>query len=143
MFATSVAAPVITQFGVSNPMKDIWIFTGKVVDAAAPVAGMKVQFGGVLAPYRITATVEKDGTFEADEVLPFVKAGWANAQTQDSSGNKSNVAEGYVDSDDNTQDISFYIRTDSLKQLTLYGSSQLRRVCGRANRRFRRHFGPL
>lgn len=125
MFATNVAAPVITQFGVSNPIKDTWIFTGKVADTSAPVAGMKVQFGGVLVPYHITATVQKNGTFEADEVLPFVKAGWANAQTQDSSGDKSNVARAYVDSPDNTADISFNIRTDtrneSATQLTLYG----------------------
>src|SRR5580658_6922159 len=71
MFAVGggVTPPVITAFRAVNRMNYEWIFTGKVVDASAPVAGMIVQLGGVLAPYHISARVQKDGTFQVEEEL--------------------------------------------------------------------------
>ena len=55
-----------------------------------------VYFGGVLAEYGFTATVEADGTFSLTEEIPDLEGGVASAQTYDWSLNPSNLAQCYV-----------------------------------------------
>jgi hypothetical protein len=103
----SIAAPLITSFTCANPGPHKWTFTGKVVDTAEPVAGMKVTLGGVLAEYHLTARVRSDGTFTVSAILPFVEAGWATAQVKDAHNDTSNTADAYVDAPDTVPRHSF------------------------------------
>ena len=45
--------PAITLVAI-NAMSDLWEFEGTVTDNGKPVAGLKVQFGGVLSRYNLT-----------------------------------------------------------------------------------------
>ena len=67
-------------------------FDGTVTDNGSPVAGLTVQFGGVLAKYHLTATVQQNGTYEVTEILPNLAAGTGTAQTHNAAGKASNVA---------------------------------------------------
>ena len=62
------------------------------------MAGLKVNFGGVLAKYNLTATVEADGTYSITEELRGLTTGTATAQTRDAKGTPSNVAMDFVES---------------------------------------------
>ena len=84
--------PVISNFSAANPGDDVWVFRGKVTDKNGPVKGMIVTFGGVLASYNLTATVQANGTFYLSVCLPGVVDGTGTAQTTDSKGIVSNLA---------------------------------------------------
>ena len=51
------APPPVITLNAANPITDDWDFDGTVTDSGQPVAGLKVQFGGVLAKYHLSATV--------------------------------------------------------------------------------------
>jgi hypothetical protein len=85
-------APVISDFyGISEP-GGLWTFYGTVTDVDDPVQGMVVDFGGVLANFSLTATVQADGTFSITQAFAGLESGGATAQTQDPHGALSNVA---------------------------------------------------
>jgi hypothetical protein len=85
-------APVITTFGYTQLASDEWTFRGTVTDVDDSVTGLTVDFGEVLAPYNVTATVQADGTFSVTQVLNGLQAGTATAWTFDTHNLKSNVA---------------------------------------------------
>ena len=85
-------APVISDFGATQGMGDIWTFSGSVTDVDDPVEGMIVNLGGVLAGYSVTATVQADGTFSLTREFLGLQSGPATAQTQDPHGAYSNEA---------------------------------------------------
>jgi hypothetical protein len=95
-FAENNLPPVISDFGAEKGPWDFWTFSGKVDDPDDYVEGMTVYFGGVLAEYGFTATVEADGTFSLTEEIPDLEGGVASAQTYDWSLNPSNLAQCYV-----------------------------------------------
>jgi len=85
-------APVISNFGGVQQLGDLWTFHGTVTDVDDPVQGMVVNFGGVLASFSVTATVEADGTFSLTREFLGLQSGTATAQTQDPHGAYSNEA---------------------------------------------------
>ena len=97
--AASVAGadppPVIT-FVAANTISDVWDFEGTVTDNGKPVAGLKVEFGGVLSKYGLTGTVEADGTYSVTDELRNIARGTATAQTHAQNGKASNVAMDYI-----------------------------------------------
>lgn len=95
-FAGDNLPPIIYDFGAEQGPWDFWTFSGKVYDPDDYVEGMTVYFGGVLAGYGYTATVEADGTFSITEEIPDLQGGVAAAQTYDWSLNPSNLAQCYV-----------------------------------------------
>ena len=90
--------PPVVTFHAANTITDLWDFDGTVTDHGHPVSGLKVQFGGVLAKYHLTATVETSGRYEISEQLRDLMAGTATAQTRDAAGKASNVAMTFIDS---------------------------------------------
>jgi hypothetical protein len=84
--------PVISNFQVvSEDGNDLWTISGTVTDDTNPT-GYVVSFGGVLANYNFTATVNPDGTFSVTEDLPDLQMGSATAMTVDAQGLDSNTA---------------------------------------------------
>jgi len=81
-------APSITSFTKQEDW-GIWRFNGTVIDDK-PVAGLTIDFGGVLDGQ--TATVDGDGNFELVIELPSGTTGTATAQTTDADGLVSNLA---------------------------------------------------
>ena len=90
--------PVITLHA-ANTITDVWDFEGTVTDNGDPVAGLKVCFGGVLAKYHLTATVEENGTYDVTRELRNLVTGTGTAQTRDAAGKASNVAMAFIDSE--------------------------------------------
>ncbi len=86
-------APVISDFGGTEGWGDYWTFSGVVTDVDDDVEGMIVTFGGVLASYNVTATVDADGTFSLTDEFPGLQGGIVTAQTEDDEGLESNVAQ--------------------------------------------------
>ena len=86
------APPVISDFIAINELGDLWTFQGTVTDVNDPVQGMVVHFGGVLASFNVTATVEANGTFSLTREFSGLQSGTATAQTQDPHGALSNEA---------------------------------------------------
>jgi hypothetical protein len=84
--------PVISGFTAILELGDLWTFEGTVTDVDDPVEGMVVNFGGVLASFNVTATVEADGTFSLTREFLGLQSGTASAQTQDPHGAYSNEA---------------------------------------------------
>ena len=89
------SAPFITLC-VANTITDYWDFEGTVTDKGHSVAGLTVQFGGVLKKYGLTATVEANGSYSITEELRNLTTGTATAQTHDAAGKSSNVAMDFV-----------------------------------------------
>ena len=89
--------PVITLQAI-HEIADCWDFEGMVTDKSGAVTGLVVHFGGVLAKYHLTATVENNGTYSITEELHDLTGGTATAQTRDAAGMASNVAMTFVDS---------------------------------------------
>ena len=87
--------PVITLAAI-NTISDMWDLEGTVTDHGQPVAGLTVQFGGVLANYHLTATVAANGTYSVTEELRDLARGTATAQTRAQDGKASNVAMTYI-----------------------------------------------
>jgi len=87
------AAPVISNFSLSEEAGNVWFIQGSVSDQDDNVQGMVVSFGGVLASYGLSATVSANGTFQLDVQLVGLQEGSATAQTTDSLGAQSNLAE--------------------------------------------------
>lgn len=85
-------APVMPDFGGSEGPLDFWTFSGTVTDVDDDVEGMIVVFGGVLAEFNVTATVEADGTFSLTDMFPGIQSGTATAQTEDPDGLTSELA---------------------------------------------------
>jgi len=88
--------PVIYDFGAEQGLLDFWTFSGRVYDPDDDVEGMAVYFGGVLAEYGFTATVDADGSFSITKEIPDLEGGVATAQTYDWSLKPSNLAQCYV-----------------------------------------------
>ncbi len=84
--------PQITNFTGFQEYGDSWTFSGNVSDYDSQLQGMIVQFGGVLASYGYTATVQSDGTFSLAASFPGLQGGYATAQTHDDMGAPSNIA---------------------------------------------------
>ena len=87
--------PVITLEAI-NTVIDVWDLEGTVTDNGKPVAGLKVDFGGVLANYHLTASVEDNGTYSVTKELRNLGRGTATAQTRAQDGKASNVAMTYI-----------------------------------------------
>ena len=85
-------APVISDFTCINEIGDIWTFTGDVSDYDDAVEGYVVTFGGVLASYNLTTTVDEDGVFSLTVELVGLQGGTATAQTIDPHGVLSDLA---------------------------------------------------
>lgn len=88
--------PIISDFAAEQGPWDFWTFSGKVYDPDDDVEGMTVYFGGVLAEYDFTATVDADGNFSITKEIPDLEGGVATAQTYDWSLKPSNLAQCYV-----------------------------------------------
>jgi len=82
-------APQITDFDGNEGLDGIWTFTGTVSDPDQDPTGSTVYFYGVLGGH--TATVQSNDTFSLTVDLGSAY-GAAAAQTEDSNGNKSNIA---------------------------------------------------
>ncbi|MHC4175868.1 MAG: hypothetical protein ACYSWU_00065 [Planctomycetota bacterium] len=85
-------APVISGFFASEGPVPFWTFSGTVTDVDDDVEGMIVVFGGVLAEFNVTATVQADGTFSLTDQFPGIQSGTATAQTEDPQELASNLA---------------------------------------------------
>jgi hypothetical protein len=85
-------APYISDFYCINDFGTWWTLTGYVTDADDPVEGDVITFGGVLAEYNLTTTVDVDGVFCLSVSLHGLHSGIATAQTSDPHGALSNVA---------------------------------------------------
>ncbi|MEN6451710.1 MAG: hypothetical protein ABFC96_14555 [Thermoguttaceae bacterium] len=89
-------APVITDFYCINDTGDYWTLTGVVTDADDPVAGDIIKFGGVLAGFNLTATVDENGVFSVTAELIGMQSGTGTAQTTDLHGVLSNLATDWI-----------------------------------------------
>ena len=88
----AAAGPVISGFQVVDN-DGVLVLRGQVTDKDAPVKGLTVVFGGVLAEYDLSTEVIADGTFcDALKIPKGGIAGVATAQTHDSHGVASNLA---------------------------------------------------
>lgn len=86
-------SPYISNFECINTVGDYWTLTGIVTDNDDSVEGFVVSFGGVLASYNLTATVDDvDGAFTLTVAIPNLTEGTATAQTKDPQGIESNLA---------------------------------------------------
>ena len=85
-------ASLVITLHAANAVTDVWSFEGTVTGTGISVAGLTVDFGGVLASYHLTATVQGNGTYDCSELLRNLAAGTATAQTHDAAGHASNVA---------------------------------------------------
>ncbi|MSR59156.1 MAG: hypothetical protein EXS05_16195 [Planctomycetaceae bacterium] len=85
--------PVIVNFHASVNGPNIWKFTGRVIDESA--SGLTVTFDGPLLAGRTTTTAA-DGTFSLVMTLQSGQGGLVTANTTDSQGQASNVAEDFV-----------------------------------------------
>ena len=87
----TASPPVISNFTIVQN-DGVMVLKGKVADKDYAVKGLKVDFGGILAKYHLTATVLADGTFSASMKIPKGGIdGTATAQTH-CHGLASNVA---------------------------------------------------
>ncbi len=82
-----LSSPVISDFDCYE-FDGHWIFTGEVTDDES-VAGLEVEFGGLLAG--CTATVQLDGTFEFMTTFPPGVQGTVTAITTDYEGLESEM----------------------------------------------------
>ena len=78
-------APVISEFACICLFDGWYLLSGTVADADDPVDGDIVHFGGVLAAYNLTATVES-GAFTLYTTLPGIGSGTAVAVVVDPHG---------------------------------------------------------
>jgi hypothetical protein len=75
----------------------VLVLEGKVTDKEAPVDGLTVVFGGILAEYDLTCHVAANGTFTDGMTIPSGGIiGTATAQTTDCLGHVSNLAMGLI-----------------------------------------------
>lgn len=88
-------APIIDSFTAVGGVDDTWTLSGHVTDEHP--LGLVVTFGGVLASYGITATVQSDGTFSTTQQFVGLQDGFASAVTVDLAGLSSNLATTYMD----------------------------------------------
>jgi hypothetical protein len=95
-FAADGQPPVIYNFAVDQSSEGSWTISGQVYDPDDNVEGMTVYFGGVLAKYGLTATVDANGNFFIAVEISDIQGGTATAQTYDWSLNPSNLAQCYV-----------------------------------------------
>ncbi len=89
-------APFISDFYCANEYGDIWTISGTATDYDDSVVGNVVTFGGVLASYNLTATVNEDGMFSITVELLGLQEGTATAQTVDPHGVLSALAMDWV-----------------------------------------------
>jgi hypothetical protein len=94
--ASAQDPPVINDFYCINDIGDYWTLTGVVTDEDSSVEGDVITFGGVLASYGVSTTADVDGTFSVTVVLRGLPSGTATAQTHDSSGLYSALAEDWI-----------------------------------------------
>jgi hypothetical protein len=85
-------APRITNFTCTPEIGDYWTISGNVTDINGPVQGMVIHFGGVLANYGYSATVNGDGTFSVTGMFINLQNGMATAHTVDWQNQQSNLA---------------------------------------------------
>jgi hypothetical protein len=90
--ASANEPPEIGDFYCITDIGDYWTLTGVVVDYDDSVAGDVVTFGGVLAGYNLTTTVDADGTFWLTVELPGLHGGIATAEAFDPHGAVSDEA---------------------------------------------------
>ena len=90
--ASAQDPPEIGDFYAINDIGDYWTLTGVVTDYDDPVEGDVVTFGGVLAGYNLTTTVDADGVFWLTAELPGLQDGIATAETSDPDGAVSDEA---------------------------------------------------
>jgi hypothetical protein len=91
------AGPVISNFTATEGYNNIWTFSGMVTDGTSSAAGLTVTFGGLNSLNGKTATVGSNGVFTLTVQLQPGEGGYATAQTTDSSGFNSNLAQVLVD----------------------------------------------
>jgi len=89
-------APGISNFYCINEISNFWTLTGTVTDNDDPVEGYIVHFGGVLAGYNLTATVDANGVFCLTAELIGLQQGIGTAQTTDPHGVVSNSAADWI-----------------------------------------------
>ncbi len=89
-------APMIDDFVCIQGPGDFWTLTGTISDYDDPVEGDTITFGGVLANYHLTATVDEEGVFDVTYELRGLESGTATAQTFDPHGVASNLAAYWV-----------------------------------------------
>jgi hypothetical protein len=94
LIANTPAPPVITDFGASEGPNGIWTFSGVVV--AADPSNLMVRFGGLPTLEGQTIETNPDGTFQFSIRLRTGEDGMVTAQTTDSEGQDSNIAEVYI-----------------------------------------------
>jgi autotransporter-associated beta strand protein len=90
------AGPWINDFCCINDAGDTWTLTGVVIDNVDPVAGDIVNFGGVLAGYNLSTTVQSNGGFSLTVELHGLQQGTGTAQTADPDGIQSNIASYWI-----------------------------------------------
>jgi hypothetical protein len=91
------AGPVISNFSASEGYNNIWTFSGSVADGYGSAVGLTVTFGGLNSLAGKSATVAANGTFSLIVQLQPGEGGYATAQTTDSYGFTSNMAQVLVD----------------------------------------------
>jgi len=86
-------APVISGFSAIEQSGWSWLLSGIVTDVDDDVAGLDIDFGGVLAGFsNAFATVNADGSFTLSDEFVGIESGQVTAQTEDPYGLVSNEA---------------------------------------------------
>ena len=86
-------APEITGFSASYGYGDYWTLSGTVADIDDSLDTINVVFGGVLAGYNASVSVQADGSFLLHAEFPGLQSGTATAQAWDGSSHASDWAE--------------------------------------------------
>src|SRR5205807_997738 len=87
-------APVISNFAAVSAAPNVWTFQGQVTDESTPA--LTVSFGGLPSLGARMVTVNSNGWFSLTVELQDGEDGTATAQTTNSFGLDSNVAETLV-----------------------------------------------
>ena len=75
--------PVISDFTGRQVDGQMCSISGTVTDDDGDYSDIQLTFGGILAPYNISATVQADGTFSVAQNFPGIESGIASVQAFD------------------------------------------------------------
>lgn len=78
--------PVVTNFMCANLYDEVWHLYGSVSDPDDDLTGRIVTFGGVLARYNLTATIQANGSFSITKFLIDLEEGTGTATVTDPHG---------------------------------------------------------
>ena len=89
--------PYVYDFRIQSGDYGYWTLEGSVGDNDDALAGDVVTFGGALASYDLSATVDASGSFSLNVQLPGLQSGYATVQAQDPHGVLSTPVQQWID----------------------------------------------